>query len=166
MVCEMFLATAKHRRRRVPGTSKPPKYGNLFYGDGWAEVVESQHLNKGKRIVFTNLGGNSVGLISFARNGLGLLFEKIARTKLNDIVPIVRGPLDKGMLTSILKKSHTLVKMKFNVFSIIHCITDKRMFHVCDWDGHERHNNEDTCFYTPLAAYVTDRNRLVSSYYL
>lgn len=40
------------------------------------------------------------------------------------------------------------------------------MFHICDWEGHERHNNEDACFYTPLAAYVTDRNRLVSRYTL
>lgn len=98
-VCGMFLATVMHRRRRVPGTSKPPKYGNLFYGDGWTTVVDTQHLNRGKRIVLTNLGGNSVGLISFAKSGLGLLFENIPRTKLNDIVPIVRGPLDKGMLS-------------------------------------------------------------------
>lgn len=90
----MFLSTVMHRRRKVPGTDKPPKYGNMFYGDGWSAVVESQHLNRGKKIVFTNLGGNSVGIISFARNGLGLLFENIPRTKLNPVVPIIRGPND------------------------------------------------------------------------
>ena len=94
----MFLATVRHRRVPIPGTGKPAKYGNMFSGGGWAEVVESQHLMAGKRVVFTNLGGNSVGLISFASNGLGLGFENIPRTILNHSVPIIRGPLDKGII--------------------------------------------------------------------
>ena len=94
----MFLAKVRHRRVRIPGTGNRAKYGNMFSGEGWAKVVESQHLKAGKRIVFTNLGGNSVGVISFATNGLGLGFENIPRTILNSDVPIIRGPLDKGTI--------------------------------------------------------------------
>ena len=93
-VCGMFLSTVMHRRKKIPGKNAPSKYGNMFYVYGWAAVVESQHLNPGKRMVFTNLGGNSVGVISFAKNGLGLLFENIPRTKLNNLVRIIRDPLD------------------------------------------------------------------------
>ena len=94
----MFLATVRHRRVRIPGTGKRTKYGNMFSGEGWAEVVESQHLTAGKIIVFTNLGGNSVGVISFTAYGLGLGFENIPKTILNSHAPIMRGPLEKGML--------------------------------------------------------------------
>lgn len=50
-------------------------------------------------------------------------------------------------------------------FDIIYSKTDKRMFHICDWEGHDKHGNEDACFYTPLLAYVKDRNRLVRTRY-
>lgn len=93
----MFLATVRHRRVRIPGTGKRVKYGNMFFGEGWGEVVESQHLKTGKRIVFTNLGGYSVGVISFAPNGLGLGFENIPRTTLKRDDQIIRGPLEEGM---------------------------------------------------------------------
>ena len=38
------------------------------------------------------------------------------------------------------------------------------MFHICDWEGHDKHRNEDSCFYSPILAYVLDTNRLVSSF--
>nr|GEX04934.1 hypothetical protein [Tanacetum cinerariifolium] len=35
------------------------------------------------------------------------------------------------------------------------------MKHECDWVDHEeKHDNEKRCFYSPILAYVTDRNRL------
>lgn len=98
----MFCATVRHRRVKVSGTNEKALYRNCFYGDGWDAVMESQHLEAGKRIVFTNLGGNTVGLIPFAHNGLGLGFEHIPRTTLNKAVPIIRGPLDKGEFFVIL----------------------------------------------------------------
>ena len=92
----MYLATVMHRRVPIKGTSKPKKYGNMFYGNGWNTVVDSQHLEPGKRIVFTNLGGHSVSVMTFARNGLGLGFEPIPRMPLDEHNPICIGPLDKG----------------------------------------------------------------------
>lgn len=87
----------RHRRVQVPGTANPPKYENVFYGDGWGVLVEAQQLNADKRIIFKNRGENSVTLLSFTPNGLGLGFENIPRTTLNHAAPIMRGPLDSGM---------------------------------------------------------------------
>ena len=96
----MNLALVRHRRVHIRGTANPKKYGNRFYGDGWNIVIESQHLEPGKPIAFTNLGGVSVSLITFASNGLGLGFENIPRAPVNEARPICRGPMDsKGMYT-------------------------------------------------------------------
>ena len=120
----MNLAIVRHRRVHVTGTANPKKYGNRFYGDGWNTIVESQHLEPGKRIAFTNLGGNCVSLITFARNGLGLGFEDIPRAPVNEALPICRGPLDsKGTYTLFRKYNMNYYQRlrvllhKFNIFS-------------------------------------------------
>ena len=95
------LATVRHRRVLIGGKSNPKKYGNMFYGDGWKTVVERKHLEPGKPMVFTNLGGNSVSVITFAMDGLALGLENIPRTPMNEKFPICRGPLDKGTYTNL-----------------------------------------------------------------
>ena len=99
----MNVATVRHRRVHIQGTTNPKKYGHIFDGNGWNTVVGLQHLEPGKPIVFTNLGGNSVSLSSFARNGLGVGFEPIPRMPLNEHDPICRGSLDKGTWIKFLE---------------------------------------------------------------
>ncbi|GKC74430.1 hypothetical protein Tco_1120313, partial [Tanacetum coccineum] len=65
-------------------------------------------------------------------HGLGLRFERVIRMPLNGCVSFVISPIDK----------------------------DPRMRHECVWDNHEEHHNDEECFYSPIVAYVTERNRL------
>ena len=109
----MDLAIVRHRRVHIQGTANTKRYGNRFYGDGWNTVVESQHLEPGKAIAFTNLGANCVSLITFARNGLGLGFENIPRAPVNEALPICRGPLDSKGTYNFIK---TITSITINYY--------------------------------------------------
>ncbi|GKF13698.1 DNA-binding pseudobarrel domain-containing protein [Tanacetum coccineum] len=72
-------------------------------------------------------------MVPFNDSGIALRVENVPRMPLNQQRPFVKSPADK----------------------------DKRMVHECDWVDHEeQHDNEERCFYSPILAYVTDRNRL------
>ncbi|GJT67977.1 hypothetical protein Tco_1019457 [Tanacetum coccineum] len=112
----------------------PNRHGYVLSGQGWHILVYVERIKVGSRLVFTNLVNNSISMIPFADSGLGLRFERVPRMPLNGLDPFVVSPIDN----------------------------DPRMRHECVWDNHvEFHNDEKDCFYSPMVAYVTDRNRLV-----
>ena len=149
----MDLATVRLRRVHIRGTDNPKKYGLRFSGDGWDHVVENQQLEARKPFSLININGNSLSLITFARNGLGLGFETIKRPPVNEDFPICRSPMDEGMelyYLKILYNVHCIIVIcLFGTFK-----TDKRMFHICEWEGHDEHRDKGEYFYTPMLAHV------------
>ncbi|PWA72131.1 hypothetical protein CTI12_AA275330 [Artemisia annua] len=69
----------------------------------------------------------------FDGDGLGTRHEVVQRMELNDLKPFVKSPVETKEL---------------------------RLEHMCEWEDHELHDDENDVFYAPILAYVTDRGRL------
>ncbi|GJV31199.1 hypothetical protein Tco_1391599 [Tanacetum coccineum] len=124
------LLTSTVTLRLVPLAQN--RRGHVLSGQGWHILVYVKSIQVGNRRVFTNLLNNCISMIPFTDSGLGLRFERVIRMPLNGRVSFVINPIDK----------------------------DPRMRHECVWDNHEEHHNDEECFYSPIVAYVTERNRL------
>ncbi|GKA70181.1 hypothetical protein Tco_0776245 [Tanacetum coccineum] len=109
------------------------RHGHVLSRQGWHILVYVERIQVGIRLMFTNLLNNCISMIPFADSGLGLRFERVPRMPLNGHALFVISPIDK----------------------------DPRMRHECVWDNHEEHHNDEKdCFYSPIVAYVIDRNHL------
>ena len=80
------IFTVTHRRELIPGSHV--SYGNVFFGNGWDDLVYMFRLTPGMPLVFTNVGGNTIAMMVFATDGWELTHENLGRTNLSFLQPI------------------------------------------------------------------------------
>ena len=69
------------------------------------------------------------------------------------------------MYVVVIKNKHILIIIfKFIIIICLPFNADERMKHICESEDCTEHDNERDCFYVPLLAYVTYRDRLVRIY--
>lgn len=89
---------------------------HVFGGPGWKQLIQSQNIVPGTRMVFTNLWNNRLSLMVFDGDGFGTRHEVVQRMELNYLKPFVKSPVEtKGMLRKILLLSIHRYLLNFKV---------------------------------------------------
>ncbi|GJT30179.1 hypothetical protein Tco_0910454 [Tanacetum coccineum] len=119
----IFIVT--HRRQLLPGSLV--NYENVFFRNGWDDLVHMLRLTPRIPLVFTNFLGKTFAMMVFTADGWELTYENLDHTNLAFMKPIRAA--ENGLC------------LLFDTY-------------VYRWAGHDSHFDESDTFYRPLLAHT------------